>query len=62
MYKVKPTAKLEKLNSRWEFGIFVGVRRRSGEVWIAVKGKILSARSVRRISVEKRWGGGGYGW
>ena len=54
--KVKATAKLEKMNSRWEFGIFVGVRRRSGEVWIAVKGKILSARSVRRIPVEHRWG------
>ena len=37
LYKVKPTAKLEKINSRWEFGIFVGVRRRSGEVWVAVK-------------------------
>ena len=40
LYKVKPTAKLEKINSRWEFGIFVGVRRRSGEVWVAVKGKV----------------------
>ena len=56
LYKVKPTAKLEKINSRWEFGIFVGVRRRSGEVWVAVKGKVLSARSVRRIPVEHRWG------
>ena len=56
LYKVKPTAKLEKINSRWEFGIFVGVRRRSGEVWIAVKGKVLSARSVRRIPAEHRWG------
>ena len=58
LHKVKPTAKLEKINSRWEFGIFVGVRRRrrSGGIWIAVKGKILSARSVRRIPVEHRWG------
>ena len=24
LYKVTPTAKLEKINSRWEFGIFVG--------------------------------------
>ena len=36
LYKVKPTAKLEKINSRWEFGIFVGARRRSGELWISV--------------------------
>ena len=30
-------------------------RRRSGEVWVAVKGRILSAR-LRRILVEQRWG------
>ena len=47
---------MEKINSRWEFGIFVGVRKRSGEVWVAVKGKVLSARLVRRIPVEHRWG------
>ena len=47
MYKVKPSgSKLEKINARWEFGIFVGVRRRSGEVWIATNDKILTARSV----------------
>ena len=51
LYKVKPTAKVEKINSRWQFGIFVGVRRRSGEVCVAVKGKNLSARSLRRIPV-----------
>ena len=27
MYRVQPTAKLEKINSRRDFGIFVGVRR-----------------------------------
>ena len=55
MHKVKPTAKLEKIHSRWDFDIFVGVRS-SGEVWVAVKGKILSARSVRGIPVEHMWG------
>ena len=34
----------------------VRIRSRSGEVWVAVKGKILSARSVRRIPVGQRWG------
>ena len=24
LYEVQPTAKLAKVNSRWEFGIFVG--------------------------------------
>ena len=53
---------MEKINSRWEFGIFVGVRRRSGEVWVAVRGKILSAWPVRRVPVEHRWGFGRVPW
>ncbi len=47
---------MEKLNSRWGYGILVGVMRRSGEVWLAFEDKILSASSVRRIPVKKRWG------
>ena len=63
MYKVKPSgSKLEKINARWEFGIFVGVRRRSGEVWIATKDKILTARSVRRIPAEQRWSMDSLSW
>jgi hypothetical protein len=31
LWKVRPkSGKLEKLMSRWEYGIFVGVRPRSG--------------------------------
>ena len=26
------------------------------EVWVAVEGRVLKARSVRRIPVEHRWG------
>ena len=38
-------------------GMFVvGVRRRSGELWIAVKHKVFAATSARRIPVEERWG------
>ena len=44
LYKVKPQSKLEKINPRFEYGIFVGVRRRSGEVWIATKDRLVSAR------------------
>ena len=33
----------------------IGVRRRSGELWIAVKDKVFAVRSVRRIPVEDRW-------
>jgi len=49
--------KMEKINPRWEYGIFIGVRRRSGEVFVATKeGEIKRVRSVRRIPEEQRWG------
>lgn len=40
MYKVRIGAKLEKMNSQWEHGIFVGVRRRSNELMIATPERI----------------------
>ena len=55
LYKVKKDAKLAKARERWEYAIFVGIKRRSGEVWLAADGKIFSARSVRRIPVLERW-------
>ena len=55
LYKVKLGGKLEKINARWEYGIFVGVRTKSGEVWIATREKLLLASSIRRIPVEQRW-------
>ena len=55
LYKVKAGSKMEKLNPRWEYGIFVGVKRKSGEVWIAKENGIVAARSVRRIPEEERW-------
>lgn len=55
IYKLKPGIKSEKINARWEEGIFVGVRRRSDELRIATKEKFVSARSVNRIPVERRW-------
>ena len=55
LYKVKPKDKNEKINSRWEFGIFIGVRRRSGELWISIKDQVIAVRSVRRIPKEERW-------
>ena len=32
LFKLKRGNKLEKLNARWDYGIFVGVRRRSNQV------------------------------
>ena len=55
LYKIQPRAKLQKIQPRWDFGIFIGVRRRSNEVMIATKEGILFVRSVKRIPFEKRW-------
>ena len=51
MYKLKAEDKMAKIKERWDYGIFFGVRRKSGEVWIAADGKVFGVRSVRRIPV-----------
>jgi hypothetical protein len=48
VWKKKSGQKMNKINSKWEFGIFVGVRQRSGEIWVATPDGIHKARSVRR--------------
>ena len=58
LYKVRTEAKMAKLRSRWEYGIFIGVRQRSHEIWIATPDKTFAVRSVRRIPEEERWGTG----
>ena len=55
LYMVKAKTKMEKLNSRWEHGVFVGVKRKSGEVRIATEKGEETARSVRRIPEQLRW-------
>ena len=55
LFKRKLGSKMEKINARWDYGIFVGVRRMSNEVWVATQDGIFNVRAVRRIPVEKRW-------
>lgn len=56
LWKKKKGDKQAKLRSRWGHGIFVGVRKRSGEIWVATKkGDIISVRTVKRIPDEERW-------
>ena len=62
LYKVHTHDKMEKISPRLEFYIFVGVRRTSGEVWIATRDKLQCARSIRRIPVEQRWGDDCLSW
>ena len=56
LYKIKNKNKLEKINARWEYGIFVGVKKLSNELWVATKDGLKSVRSVKRIPSEHRWG------
>ena len=55
VWKKKAGQKMDKINSRWEFGIFVGVRPKSGELWVATPGGVHKTRSVRRIAKQDRW-------
>ena len=55
LWKVRPKNKMEKLNARWEYGVFVGVKGVSGEIWVATKEGVRAVRSVRRIAAEERW-------
>ena len=55
LWKTRPKDKMEKLNPRWEYGVFVGIKALSGEVWVATKSGVRAVRSVRRIAAEERW-------
>ena len=54
LWKVRQKNRLEKLNPRREYGVFVGVTATSGEIWAATKG-LRTVRPVRRIPVEEQW-------
>ena len=65
LYKKKKGPKMEKLNPRWEYGIFVGLRRRSNEIIIiiiATEGGLEDARSVKRIPEANRWSVDSLSW
>ena len=55
LYKKSGGSKLERINSRWEYGIFVGARRKSNEIMVMNMSGLFKVRSVRRIPFEKRW-------
>ena len=57
LWRKKKGDKAAKLRSRWAYGVFLGARRRSGEMWIADKhGEVHKVRAVKRIPFEDRWG------
>ena len=55
MFKVYLGSKLAKIEARWNYGIFVGIRRKSNEILVATSDGIKEVRSIRKIPVEKRW-------
>jgi hypothetical protein len=55
LYKKKAGQKMEKINPRWDLGIFVGVRNRSGEFMISTMDGIKKVRSIRRMALQDRW-------
>ena len=62
MYKKKRGSKFEKINARWEKGIFVGIRRKSNEVMSVTPEGVEEARSVSRLPEEHRCGGDNLNW
>jgi hypothetical protein len=62
MYKKKAEKMASKIEPRWEKGIFVGVRARSGEFFVATVAGIKKVRSIRRVAVQDRWGEDSVTW
>ena len=46
---------MAKLRSKWDYGIFVGVRPRSNEIWVATEERTWKVRSARRLREDGRW-------
>ena len=56
LFKEKPVGALQKLMPQWKHGVFIGIKRSSGEVIISNDaGEVKYIRSVRRVPVEERW-------
>ena len=56
LWKHHPGRKMDKLNARWSYSIFLGVRSRSGELVVADgdSKEIKNVRTLRRIPEEQR--------
>ena len=47
--------KMNKLESKWDFGRFVGIRPRSNEAFIMTSDGVQKARSFKRLPEPDRW-------
>ena len=57
LWKSPAGAEMEKINPRWGYGLFMGVRARSTELIIADRDTdgLKYVRTVRRVPLEQRW-------
>ena len=56
MWKQKPVGVSRKLETQWQFGVFIGVRRSSGELVVADQlHGVKCARTIRRVPLQSRW-------
>jgi hypothetical protein len=64
MWKARQTGPfLKKLEARWQFGLFIGIKKTSGEVIVANEdGAVKVARTIRRVPSETRWQVGNLEW
>ena len=53
---------MAKLRSKWDHGIFVGVRPRSNEIWEATEKRTWKVRSVRRLPEDAPWSSDSVTW
>eukprot|EP00973_Karenia_brevis_P062009 8624313-Karenia_brevis.AAC.1 len=47
---------MEKIKPRMEYGIFVGINRKSNEFLVATVDGIKKSRTIKRIPKEEKWG------
>ena len=55
--------KLKKIEARWGYGVFLGVRAKSGELIVADEAQgIVHARTVKRVPEGERWSANNLQW
>ena len=55
MYLRPKSAGVNKLDTRWETGVWIGVRNESGEHLIMTEKGVLEVRTIRRHDESERW-------
>ena len=64
LWKLPTGAKMKKINARWGYGLFIGVRAKSNELIIVDQEtkNIKYVRTVRRVPLEQRWSADNLEW